>query len=568
MISPRILPLTMLFILAIFTGSTRAQTTKTDENAALREKAFALLESVGGQLGTLQSAENRARLGANIADSLWPHNEKLARSILFQVEADIRTELQKWQPKTGNDRTLLVFLKLRADTVERIAKRDAEAALAFLKGTELKSEDLPKYTSQHFEGLETRLALRIAAVSPDAALKLSREVLAQGFHYDLLTLLRRLNRKHRESAQELYRDMVSKLQNANLITNGNARYFARSLAYSFQPPAADAAVYRELISMFVTTALKNGCGDKIADEDFRGNYCRWLGSEMPSLERFDSRAARLRHWAQNNGQDVFEESVVLQELSDLLDEGTTDEILAAASKYPARAEMIYRRLIDRARQAGDLDQARKITSTYITDPETRKSILARLENHEKTVASNPTLAEIEEQLNTIQQPQQRIEYLFMSAHRLGASDQKAALKLLDRAGNLIDTLKPGKEQAQGQLTLAVLYCYEKSERGMGLMESLVPRLNELVDVAARLDGFETNYLRDGEWNMSASGGVGEILTRLSQMAGGFAWFDFDRAVSLASRFDRGEIRMMAHIRLAQSILAGPPKRIPAGRGRH
>lgn len=567
MIRPRILPLAVLLSLAIFSGSARAQATQNDETAALREKAFELLKSVAGQLGTLQSAENRARLGANIADSLWTHDDERARSILLQVEADIRAELQKWEPGTGKDGTLLVFLKLRADTVERIAKHDAEAALAFLKGTELRSEDLPKYTLHHFEGLEIRLAQKLAADSPDAALKLSQEALARGFSYDLLPLLRRLNRKHRSSAQVLYRDMVSKVQNADLINDWDARHFGRSLVESFQPPAADAALYRELVSTFVTSALKNGCGDKLPDEDFRRNYCHWLASEMPALERFDSRAARLRHWTLNNRQEDLEESFVLQELSDLLDEGSTDEVLAAALKYPARAEMIYRQLIDRARQAGDLEQARKLTRTYITHPETQKSILDRLDNFEKPVASTPSLAQIEEKLSTVKQPLQQVNYLFSMAHQLGAGDRKVALKLLDRASDVIESIKPGREQTGAHLSLAVLYCYEKSERCMGLMEPLVPKLNELVDVAARLDGFETHYLREGEWNMSASGSVGELLTRLSQMAGAFAWFDFDRAVSLAGRFDRAEIRMMAHVKLAQGILAGPPKRFPIGRGR-
>lgn len=93
------------------------------------------------------------------------------------------------------------------------------------------------------------------------------------------------------------------------------------------------------------------------------------------------------------------------------------------------------------------------------------------------------------------------------------------------------------------------------------MESVVPKLNELVDISIKLDGYDTNYLRDGEWNMSAGGATGEILTRLSNQAGRFAWCDFDRAVNLASQFERPEIRLMAHLKLAQSILEGPPKRI-------
>src|SRR5687768_16340949 len=54
------------------------QKTSTGEHsqttdAALREKAFNLLETLANQISSLQSAENRARLGSNIAGSLWPH---------------------------------------------------------------------------------------------------------------------------------------------------------------------------------------------------------------------------------------------------------------------------------------------------------------------------------------------------------------------------------------------------------------------------------------------------------------------------------------------------------------
>ena len=62
---------TLALILTVFLCSTFAhaqQANSTPENpdtpnAALREKAFALLESVAGQLSTLQSGENRARTG-------------------------------------------------------------------------------------------------------------------------------------------------------------------------------------------------------------------------------------------------------------------------------------------------------------------------------------------------------------------------------------------------------------------------------------------------------------------------------------------------------------------------
>ncbi len=178
----------------------------------------------------------------------------------------------------------------------------------------------------------------------------------------------------------------------------------------------------------------------------------------------------------------------------------------------------------------------------------------------RNTVTEEKLAEIQSRLETIQESRTRVLYLLGLASQVGAIDQKAGMKLLDQARELIDTLKPGKEQTQARLGLALVYCQQKNDRGFAIMESLLPKLNELVEVAVKLDGYDTSYLRDGEWNMSANGSVGEILDNVVAKArDAFAWSDFDRAVTLASQFERPEIRLMAHLKLAQSILAGPPK---------
>ena len=150
--------------------------------------------------------------------------------------------------------------------------------------------------------------------------------------------------------------------------------------------------------------------------------------------------------------------------------------------------------------------------------------------------------------------EQRITLLLYTAGQIGANDRKAALSLLTQAGELIDASKTGKNTMGLQIQRAVLYANLKSDRGFTIMEFLMPRLNELVTAAAALDGFENNYLRDGEWNMSAEGNVGVILTSLAQNAGAFAWADFDRTVTLAGQFERTELRLMAHLKIAQGVL--------------
>ncbi len=119
--------------------------------------------------------------------------------------------------------------------------------------------------------------------------------------------------------------------------------------------------------------------------------------------------------------------------------------------------------------------------------------------------------------------------------------------------------RSGKERLEGQIMLALQYSALKSERGFAIMESIIPKLNELVSAAAVLNEFENNYLRDGEWNMTGEGAVGALLTTLAHNAGYFARLDFERSVTLASQFERAELRLMAHQKIAQSVLANPPK---------
>jgi len=239
-----------------------------------------------------------------------------------------------------------------------------------------------------------------------------------------------------------------------------------------------------------------------------------------------------------------------------------DNLLTLVTKYPDRADEIVSQVINKLRISGEFEAARKIANRYLRDDGTRQLMLFQLGYDEKfSKLDEQTLAEIEARINAIEDADERINALMEIYRQYGGNNPKTSLKLLNQAAEIIDAMKPGREQTLSQITLAMMYCLEKNDRGLSMMESLLPKLNELVDVAAKLDGYETRYLRDGEWNMSANGAVGELLTLLAQNAAYFAWCDFDRAASLAARFDRNEIRLMAQVKLAQGILAGPPKRV-------
>lgn len=60
----------------------------------MRQKAYSSLESLAEQTGSLKSAENRARIGSNVAWSLWPHNEAKARQIFATAAKEIKEGLR------------------------------------------------------------------------------------------------------------------------------------------------------------------------------------------------------------------------------------------------------------------------------------------------------------------------------------------------------------------------------------------------------------------------------------------------------------------------------------------
>ena len=553
----------LVLILAVVFCPDSARAQGNAKDAALREKAFKLLESTADQVSSLKSPENRARLRANIADSLWDHDEKQARALFALVEEDISAGVANRNLLDDKEHlTWKVFLKLRVDTVERIAKHDAELALAFLKSTEPTSKtSVSDDVTEAERGLQLRLATLIAESNLELAVKFARQSLDEGFSDQLLTLLRRVNKKDKEQALILYKEIVKQLRDVNPLQDWSTRRFVTSLVQSFKP--SDSSAFGELVGMLVERALAQGCGAE-SDEGHNRDLCNWVASIFPHLERIDPRAAQLKRWVSKDLIKATPEN--LQEFVELTRDGTVAELLAFASKHPDLAQEVYWHAIGKAIEANDLELARKVVTDHISDPDRKRDSLARIDSFQQAnTLDDKRIAELESRLNELPNIADRVRVLLENAYHRGSRNRDGVLKLLKQAFELAESMKPGKEQIESQLKLAMLYCLEKNDRGFVIMESLLPKLNELVDAAVKLDGFETGYLSNSEWNMSANGSVGSLLTTLSQYAGYFAWCDFDRALDLAAQFERSEIRLMAQVKLAQGILAGPPTRVRTNR---
>jgi len=545
----------VIVILAILLCSANAR-------AQEREKAIELLQSLATQLGTLQSPENRARIGANIADSLWAHDEKRARALFISIEDDINRGLRIRENKRA-DYSEMVFMQLRSDIVTRIAKHDAELALDFLTTTAPIYDKWPPAAVERERDFEITLATQIVASNPDLALKIGRESLSRGISDKLLPLLKQLHKKHREQGVTLYKETVRKLRDADFTRSRKQGDFARLLAEYLTPPVADELAFRELLNILIKEASASRCGKPDVVEE-ASYFCDQLRVLLPQMQKqAPLHAAQLKDLAEEGVPEPWQ--VIdshYPELQQALESGDLDDVLEVAKKYPQMENAVYWQAVRQAQANGDIERARKIANDFNGDPEMKQQLMAQVKAaDEASSLSDEELAQVQTELNNTTSGEERMRSLALFANSIGAKNRATALKLLDQAAGMLDATTPGKDQVMSQLGLSLLYCVEKSDRGLAMMESLIPKLNELIDAAAKLDGFDTHYMRDGEWNMSADGPLGEMLNYLSQKAPYYAWCDFDRAVSLAAQFERSEIRMMAQVKLAQGILAGPPKRL-------
>lgn len=569
MIRQRLLILTaLLFIspLLVLAQQSKPADDKTAEKA-LKAKAYELLDSLATQIGTLQSAENRARFGSNIAASIWSHDEKRARALFVAVGEDIKLGLQQRENpnRFTEQNSTMVFMHLRENTVDRIAKLDPEFAFDFLISTEPTLENPPYDVDDKNKSIAVRLAKQIAASNPELSLKVGRRALAQGFSEDLLSLLRQLLRKNSQHGMTLYKETVQKLRSQKFKPNleepredWQLFTFAFALA-DIQPPLVEELAYKEFMNILIAAADANKC-DKADPEGNISYFCSQIGVLVSKMEKVDPRrAAKFKHLQSEDEERAWGPDVY-NELNDLVEAQDYDGIFELAKTYPGLKDTMYWRALQMAQKSGDLERARKIANDYTDDPEVQQRMLAQLEPaKEEPAIDDAKLDEIQKEAEKITNVNERMAFLVESSIRIGEKNRNAALKMYDQINERMQEFKGG-DRIQGQAFVAMLYCMEKSDRGFALMESLMPKLNEVIDSAAKLDGFDTNYMRDGEWNMSANGSLGRFLTELSQNSGYFAWCDFDRAVNLAAQFERTEIRMMAQLKLAQAILSGPPQR--------
>lgn len=585
-----ILLLILLISLPAFAQQTPSVPPQTDEQRKsqreLEQRALALLEDVAKDSDSFKNAENRIRVKATTANIFWPHDETRARTLFKEVMVSLADFLnnQESADSSDNPRMLEAARSLRRELLQMLAQRDGKLAREFMRATRPPTAQPNNARhGQPDQQVEINLAMQIAEKDPKQALEIAEENLATGLSYELPELVTTLREKDPEAAARLASEIISKIRAVKLDSSHVARQVAVSLLREAAqapddegnntkrvPPLLDQQTLRELTDMLLTEALRPSSTSP--------ELLTALQEMLPVIEKYaPSRVAQLKRTIEppkvvekdpdGDGEVATAVSTadMMSQYSVMLEKSTADELLEAAAKAPEGVrEMLYQQAAAKMIEEGDPERARQIINERVKDPDMRKQMLAQVDEMAAVKAAEQgKIEQTRKLLATLRTNEERVMALAQFATGAAArGDKKVALQLLDEARGMLSGRAKNFTQLGAQLAVARAYASLDASRSLAILEPVVDQLNELLAAAVVLGGFITEeFVKDDEITM-------EPLTMISnEFAGSYAndvkalaYADFERTKALADRFLRDEIRIIARLLIAQSILS--PRQAP------
>ena len=544
-------------------------------NPETEKKALDLVETLSEQVLNLHASANRIRAESEVADLLWVRDEKRARTLftaaLTQLTNQI-SDLDYSDPDVYQEMQRITFS--RQELVMRIAPHDADLAISALQQTRLQTDNRPRYggnwTANNEANLEMMLANVIAAKDPAAALKLARTSLSRGVSWNVIAFLPTLYQKDAKSAQSLYKEIVGRIKDDNVSRNAELANNAWNLLVSFEPPQADEDTYRDLLTSMLSYILTSNRQTQQGMNLAQNMYYQ-IERIMPLVDKYaPARSAEMREWSQGVEHTLDPSAKMYQEMRQISEKGTVDDMLALASKYPPEFQnMLYQNAAWKAVNSGDTARAREIADK-IADPVQRRQVTDQIDNQAARAAEGDNKViearRLAEKANTINR---KIEILIQAANTITNSggDKKSALELLNEAKAVLASTPQSAAELTAQLRLAQAYMRLDTDAAFAILQPVVVRLNELVAAAVVLDGVDFHYLKDGEWIMPGVNNLGNMVSSLDQILAALGRIDFDRARTLADQIGRPEMRVLMEIDLAQTTLGGKTMNGPPLGGR-
>ena len=572
-----------------------------EKRKELERKTLALLDEVVSGVWGLKLSENRSFVLAAAGNLLWPHDEKRARNLLWDAlnnlnlptaatesagknsgkeskdpavkEPTNKSGAKSPGPKAPTkeqlqevDRYLEIFRE-RSEFLRKVAARDSQLALDMLRATRQVPPQVPGDFYAHGESdLEEEIAGVVAAHDPKQALQIARQSLAKGLSFEQLNLLSRLNQQDQAAASEFSGDIIAKLDQENLETNPEALLVATVLLSRSRTP--EVVVTTEDVSqMYLPKSLK------LSDEQKRGlvqmitdaalsptapvNILQNTSFVMADIEKFaPDRAAKVKAKLAESNRTYNRNQA---QLNSVYENASPEQMIREADKLgDDQREQLYRNAVITATTRGRADALREFINSQVADEERKQNLLDLLDTQQLDAAvSRGKTEDLQKLLPLIRLKEQRalaMAELAILLEKQGKHDD--ALSLLEEARGLVKVDFTSDKRSNVLLTLMLAYALIQPDKAFQITEPIIDRANTDISKLLLLDRVaKTGATRNGEIILSQPRiPLDYTMLRFSPGIVALAKADFDHTKSLADRFERPELRLLARLLVAQALL--------------
>jgi len=244
----------------------------------------------------------------------------------------------------------------------------------------------------------------------------------------------------------------------------------------------------------------------------------------------------------------------------LMNQGTTsDSLVTAASAAPPQVQSrLYQTAAQRAIDEGNIDKAVDIATNHL-DENGRNAIMQAVDFKKLTTTASPEkLNEIKQKLAALPSDNDRVKYLIDLAKATQKDNQKLALRFMDDARNLVSKRAMDYDDFGNQIKVADAYATLDPKKSFEILDAGIAQLNELLQAATVLNGFEVDIFKDGEMSLRANDDLVGMVNRFGGELAALAKVDFEGARGTADKFQLPEPRMNARLMIVQGILGTRP----------
>jgi hypothetical protein len=245
-----------------------------------------------------------------------------------------------------------------------------------------------------------------------------------------------------------------------------------------------------------------------------------------------------------------------------MQQGSSDALLTAASTAPEPMQArMYQQAARRAIEEGNTDRAIDIATNHL-DENGRAAIMQAVDFKKLTTTASPEkLNEIKQKLAALPSDSDRIKYLIDLANATQKDNQKLALRFLEDARGLVSKRALNYRDFEDQLKVADAYGKVDPKRSFEIIDAGIAEVNELLNAATVLNGFEVEIFRDGELSSRSDSDLVRMVARFGSQIAALAKVDFDGARATADKFQLPEARMTARLSIVQNALGAAPTNV-------